>query len=108
VKVTDNHFQGDFFQLYKKSSSFEITPELSFQDRELRFNELAFTVSWISDTANHFLSIVTPNAVGIPATERYDRMGSQNFPDETMDVIRVITPVHDITIGSTETVALAE
>ena len=66
LKVTDNHFVGDFIHLDEEDSCFEITVELSFEDGEFVFDEL---LSWINDVielASHFLAVSSTDNLVVP------------------------------------------
>jgi hypothetical protein len=108
VKVTDNHFVSDFFHLKDELSCFEIAAELSFQDRERGFNELSFSVSGFVAPENHFRSASTADSLIIPETDRDDRISMEVFSDETMDHIRVVSSVHNITLRCSHGVTLSE
>lgn len=66
VKVTDNHFQGNFFSLDNEDPRFKIPAELSFQDGEFGFNNLTFSVSGIIGSGEHFLTVISANEFRIP------------------------------------------
>ena len=70
MNVTDDHFVSDFFRLNQESSRFEITAELSFQDREFIFHELSSRIDTIIELTSHFLTISTANNFVIPGADR--------------------------------------
>ena len=108
MNVTDNHFPGDFFHLDEKFSCFEITIELSFQDGEFVFNELSSWVYDIIELASHFLTVITPNNLIIPGTNRDNRISVKVFSDQSMNRFRIVSFIHDVTIRLSEFVTLSE
>ena len=108
MNVTDNHFVSDFFRLNKEPSSFEIAAELSFQDREFIFHELS---SWINngiELLSHFPTIRTPDYVIIPRANWDNRIGVEVFPNQPVNCFRVVSFIHDVTIGLSGIVTLSE
>jgi hypothetical protein len=69
VEVTDNYFSGNFSSLEGKSTSFKITAELSFHDREFGFHELMSGINRMVEELSHFLTI------GAPSSSFQDRTG---------------------------------
>lgn len=108
MKVTDNHFVGDFFSLDEEFSCFKIPGEPSFQDREFVFNELSSRVDDIIEPGGHFLTVSTANEVSIPGTEWDDRICVKVFPDQPVNIFGIISPIHDIAVGFPEIVTLSE
>jgi hypothetical protein len=108
VKVTDNHFVSDFFHLNEEFSRFKIAVELSFQDGEFVFHELT---SWINDVIelkSHFLTVSATNDFIIPGADGDNRIGVKIFPDQPMNCFRVVSFIHDVTIGLSGIVTLSE
>jgi hypothetical protein len=85
VKVTDNHFSSDFLPLDDESTSFEISAELSFQDRKSIFHELSSGINNIIEMTSHFLAVSTSDYVIIPGANRDNRIGMKIFSDQSMD-----------------------
>ena len=98
VDVVNDDLAGDFFHLNQEFSGFQITPELSFQHGECGFNQLSSSVFWIIRLQNHFFSIRISNDFILPEPGRDDRVSIQVLSDESMNIIRVISTIHDITI----------
>ena len=108
MNVTDNHFVSDFFRLNQKSSSFEIAAELSFQDREYVFNDLPSWINTIIELLSHLPTIHTSDYVIIPGADWDNRIGVKVFPDQPVNRFRVVSFIHDVTIGLPEFMALSE
>jgi len=108
MKVTDNHFPGDFFPLNQKYSRFEIAPELSFQDGEPGFDQLSSMVFGIIRSQNHFFSIHPTNHLIVPEPRWNNRISIEVFPDEPVNLIGVVTSGHDIALRGLEVVTLFE
>jgi hypothetical protein len=108
VNVTNNHFVSDFFRLNQESPRFEIAAELSFQDREFVFDDLPSWVNNVIELTSHFLTISTPNDLVIPGTNRDNRIGVKIFPDLSVNRFRIVSFIHDVTIGLPDFVALSE
>jgi len=108
VNVTDDHFVSDFFHLHQESSSFEIPAKLSFQDGEFVFHELSSWVDSVIELACHFLTVSTPNNLIIPRADWDNRIGMKMFSDKPMNRFRIVSFVHDVTIGFPDIMALSE
>ena len=108
MNVTDNHFGSDFFHLNQESSRLEISVELSFQNREFIFHELSSWINNVIELASHFLTVSTPDNLVIPGTNRDNRIGMKVFPDQSMNRFRIVSFIHDVTIGLSGFVALSE
>lgn len=108
MNVTDNHFVSDFFRLNEKSSSFEIAAELSFQDREFVFDDLPSWINNVIELLSHFLTVSPPDNLVIPGTNWDNRIGVEVFPDQPVNCFRVVSFIHDVTIGLPDFVALSE
>jgi hypothetical protein len=108
VNVTDNHFVSDFFRLNQESSSFEIAAELSFQDREFIFNDLPSWINNIIELLSHLPTICSPDYVIIPGANWDNRIGVKVFPDQSMNCFRVVSFIHDVTIGLSDFMTLSE
>ena len=108
MNVTDTHFVSDFFHLNQESSSFEIPAKLSFQDGEFVFHELSSWVDAVIELACHFLTVSTPNNLNIPSADRDNRIGMKMFSDKPMNRFRIVSFVHDETIGFPDIMALSE
>ena len=98
MDVVNDDLAGDFFHLNQEFSGFEITPEFSFQDRERGFNQLSSSVFWIIRSQNHFFSIRPSNDFILPEPGRDDRISIQVLSDEPMNILGVVSTIHDITI----------
>jgi hypothetical protein len=99
VNVTDNHFTGDFLFLDKKYSCFQVSTELSFQDGEYGFNELTSAIFLIIELLSHFLSVLSPDDLIVPETDRDEGFCLKIFTDKTMYVFGIVSVIHEITIG---------
>ena len=108
MNVTDNHFVSDFFHLNQESSRFEIPVELSFQNREFIFHELSSWINNVIELTSHFLTVSTPDNLVIPGTNRDNLIGMKDFPDQSMNRFRIVSFIHDITIGFSGFVTLSE
>jgi hypothetical protein len=108
VNVTDNHFAGDFFGLNQEDSSFKIAIELSFQDREFVFHELSSLVYNFIEVMSHFLAVSTADNLIFPGTDRDYRIGVEVFPDQPVNRFRIVTSIHDVTIGLPKIMTLSE
>jgi len=108
VNVTDNHFVSDFFRLNQESSGFEIAAELSFQDREFVFDDLPSWINIIIELLSHLPTIRTAYNVIVPGADRDNRIRVKVFPDQSMNRFRVVSFVHDVTIGFPDIMALSE
>jgi hypothetical protein len=108
VNVTDNHFVSNFFCLNQESSGFEIPTELSFQDREFIFDDLSSWINNVIELASHFLTVSNPDNLVIPGTNRDNRIGMKVFPDQLMNCFRIVSFIHDITIGLSGFMALSK
>jgi len=108
VKVADNHFVGDFFDLNSENPCFEIAVKFSFQDRKHIFHELSPRINNVVELPSHFLMISTPNNLVIPEANRDNGIGVKVFPDQSMNCFRVLSFIHDVTIGLSGFVALSE
>ena len=98
MDVVNDDLAGDFFHLNQEFPGFQITPELSFQDRERGFHELSSSVFWIISPQTHFFSIRTSNDFILPESERDNRISIQVLSDDPMNIIRVVSTIHNITI----------
>ena len=98
MNVTDDHFPGDFLQLDKKFSCFQIATELSFQDGELVFNELSSSISDVIELESHFLTVSPSDNFVLPGTDRDDRIGMKVISDLTMNCFRIVSPIHHIAL----------
>ena len=108
MNVTDNHFVGDFFHLNQESSCIKIPVELSFQDREFVFHDLS---SWINngiELTSHFLTVSTSDNLILPGADRDNRIGVEVFPDQPMNRFRIVSFIHNVTIGLPDFMALSE
>ena len=108
MKVTDNHFVSNFFGLTEETPRFKIAAELPFQDRESGFHELTSGINNVIELRSHFQTIDTPNGFVIPGTSRDNRIGVKVFANQPVNSFRVVTSVHDVTIGLSELVTLPE
>jgi len=81
VKVTDNHFIGDFLSLDEILSCFEIATELSFKDREFGFHDLPSGINNIIELLGHLLTICTSNDFIIPRVDRDNGISMEVFSD---------------------------
>ena len=108
MNVTDNHFVSDFFDLNAESSGFEIAVELSLQNRELIFHELSSWINNFIELASHFLTVSTPDNLVIPGTNRDNLIGMKVSPDQSMNRFRIVSFIHDVTIGLSGFVTLSE
>ena len=108
MKVTENHFVGNFLNQEGEFSGVEIPTELSFKDRECIFNQLSFPIPGIIGLESHFLTVSTPDNVVLPGANGDNRVGMEIFPDQPMNRFRIISSVHDITIGLSCFVTLSE
>jgi len=108
VNVTDNHFVSDFFRLNQESSGFKVAAELSFQDGKFIFNDLPSRVNHLIELLSHFLTIFTADDLIIPGADWDNRIGVKVFPDQSMNCFRIVSFIHDVTIGLPDFVALSE
>jgi len=108
VKVTDNHFVSDFFNLNEVSSCFEISAELSFQDREFIFHKLSSRINTVIKLTSHFLTVSTPDNLVLPGADGDNRISMKVFPDQSMNRFRVVSSIHDVTIRLSGFVTLSE
>ena len=108
MNVTDNHFDSDFFHLNPESSCFEIPTELSFQDGKFGFDELWPGIDNAIELTSHFLTVITPDDFVIPGADRDNGIGVKVFPDQSMNRFRVVSFIHDVTIGLSIFVTLLE
>jgi hypothetical protein len=108
VNVTDNHFISDFLFLDKKYSCFQVSTELSFQDREYVFNELTSAIFLIIELLSHFLSVFPTDNLIVPGTDRDEGFCLKIFTDKTMYVFGIVTFIHDVTIGFPYFMALSK
>jgi len=108
VNVTDNHFISGFLFLDKKHSCFQVSTELSFQDGEYVFNELPSAILLIIELLSHFLSVFPTDDLIVPGTDQDEGFCLTIFTDKTMNCFRVVSLIHDITIGLPYFMALSE
>jgi hypothetical protein len=108
LNVTDDHFVSDFFRLNQESSCFEIPAKFSFQDGESVFHELSSWVDAIIELACHFLTVSTPNILIIPRADWDNRVGMKMFSDKPMNRFRIVSFIHDVTIGFPDIMTLSE
>jgi len=108
VKVTDNHFVGDFFHLKEVSSCFEIAVELSFQDGKFIFHKLSSRINTVIKLTSHFLTISTPDHLIFPGADGDNRISMKVFPYQSMNRFRVVSSIHDVTIRLPGFVTLSE
>jgi len=108
MEVTDNHFVSDFFHLNPKSSSFEIAAELSFQDRELIFHDLPSWIKNVIELLSHLSTVSTADNLVLPGTDGDNRIGVKVIPDQPVNRFRILSFIHDVTIGFSGFVALTE
>jgi len=108
VKVTNDHFSCDFLHLDEEPSCLEIAVELSFQDRESVFDDLSSWIDNVIELMSHFLTVSTANNLILPGADWDNRIGMKVFPDQPMNRFRVVSFVHDVTIGLPGFVALSE
>lgn len=108
MEVADYHFCSDFFHLDEEFSCLEIPVELTFEDGEFVFNELSSRIYNVIEPESHFLTIRTPNSLIIPGPDRDDRIRMEILSDQSVNRFRIVSPVHDVTIGLLDVVTLAE
>ena len=106
--VTDNHFVSDFFHLNEIFSCFEIPFDLSFHDGEFIFHKLLSRINTGIKLTSLFLTVSNFDNVAIAGTGWDNRIGMKVLSDQSMNCFRVISFIHDVTIGLSGSVLLSE
>ena len=99
---------GDFFDLNPEFSCFEIATELSFQNGKFGFYELSSRINNVIKLTSHFLTVSAADNFVIPGADRDNGIGVKVFPDQSMNRFRIVSFIHDVTIGLSGFVTLSE